>query len=285
MRPFRFHDPDIPDDLRHTKVWRLAKRLGHARCFYTGLECLFYQPDRASRGRMDLFPQAATREHLIPKRRCGLNDREAELNIVIASSWMNNLVANAPLPVKLEVRDNIRVCLGDQEITDEVQDCLAGRTYQVLDDYRIGRKFPWQLSSFTDPAEKQVALMFMARMRDWEHRLFRTHFLPEGSPHWLPSRRIDHGVELDEPLERRLLALQELDPAAVAAGQDVDRRLERLVGHTAVLDRHLGVRGLAAQQGMLEDFGGVAVRAEPVDPMVGQQEVVVRLEETRHPVE
>lgn len=288
MRPFRFHDPDVPDDLRHTKVWRLAKRLGHARCFYTGLECFFYRPDRASRGRMDLFPHAATREHLIPKRRCGLNDREAELNIVIASSWMNNLVANAPLPIKLEVRDNIRTCLEDQEITDDVLDCLAGRTYQVLNDYRIGRKYPWQLSSFTDPAEKQVALMFMRLMHEWEHRLFRNHFLPEGSPHWLPtgtSLRVDHRMELDVPLEGGLLALHELDPAAVPAGQDMNRRLERLVGQTAVLDRHLGVGSLAAQQGVLEDLGGVAGIAEGVDPVIGQEQIVVGFEETAHAVE
>jgi hypothetical protein len=184
MRSYRYSDPDVPDDLKNTKVWRLASRLGHSRCFYTGFECLFHRGSR-----LDLFPQAATREHLIPKGRCDLNDREAELNIVIASSWMNNLVANAPLLVKLEVRDNIQQCLDrdpDPAFTDDLLDCLAGRTYQVLNEYRLGRKFPWQLSSFPDGDERDAALGFMATMAERERRLFRDQFLTEGSDLWLP---------------------------------------------------------------------------------------------------
>ncbi len=89
-----FDDIDVPDQIKNLRTWRVAERIGHARCFYTGVECEFQiSPEHR--------PWTASTEHLIVAR--GI--RSHPDNIVLACSIANSAIGSAPLPVKMEAKE------------------------------------------------------------------------------------------------------------------------------------------------------------------------------------
>jgi hypothetical protein len=82
------------------RAWNLAQSLGHGRCFYTDLDCLF--PIKNSV--LALPPLRATIEHLNPRSKGGA---AGSANQVLAANFINSLVGNAPVEIKLALRDHL----------------------------------------------------------------------------------------------------------------------------------------------------------------------------------
>ena len=156
-----FGDSDVPDEVKSLRTWRVAERIGHAKCFYTGVECEF---QLSSNHR----PWTASTEHLLASSDGGFRSRQ---NIVLACSIANSTIGSAPLPVKLEVKQTFDRLALDPLTKNSVKNLIM----TIIGKYSVCREdgkmiVPAWDGSITDTVQQAEANNILRVLRDRERQ-------------------------------------------------------------------------------------------------------------------
>ncbi len=114
------------------QISKLAKKIGHARCWYTGEECLITVVSS---------DWQATREHILPQA-YGWDGKNR--NTAIAASFVNNLLGCAPIHVKMHVKNELSKISCLPSVTNEQKKKIYRQIiFNTLNQYRVCGSLPW----------------------------------------------------------------------------------------------------------------------------------------------
>ncbi len=132
---FEYYDEyDVPERISGWKSFKQAVKRGNTICFYTG-EMLTVTTTSS-------LPWVFSIEHLLPSSRGGtLNNG----NAVPAAQWINQQLKNAPIHVKLILKEELDkvVCHPSVSMKDRRKLIYGPIVERVLNSFRIFNKFPW----------------------------------------------------------------------------------------------------------------------------------------------
>lgn len=124
-----------PGSRENWSTYKLAQKIGHSRCWYTGEECIITTSSIA---------WAATREHIISQA-YGWTGRKR--NTAIAANFVNNLLGCAPLHVKMHVKNELSKISCFPTLDGEQKQKIYRRVINgVLKQYKVCGVFPWDTS-------------------------------------------------------------------------------------------------------------------------------------------
>lgn len=125
--------PGSPSGPRENwSTYKLAKKIGHAKCWYTGEECDITVLN---------VPWAATREHIIPQA-YGWTGRNK--NTAIAANFVNNMLGCAPIHVKMRVKSELNKISCFPTLSGEQKEGIYKRIIKnVLNQYKVSNSMPW----------------------------------------------------------------------------------------------------------------------------------------------
>lgn len=137
----------IPSKYLKSLTFRVAAHQGSLTCFYTGLPChiSFRSPKE---------DWTASVEHLHPRKFGGKNDFD---NLVIAAKFVNNMLGNAPLEVKLDIRDKLQGLKFFPTVSqDKKTEIIKDFVRDELDSYKVDGipLYPWDWEAVRNPAWK-----------------------------------------------------------------------------------------------------------------------------------
>lgn len=117
------------------QISKLAEKIGHSICWYTGEECIITTSP---------IDWAATREHIISQA-YGWNGKNR--NTTIAANFVNNLLGCAPIHVKMHVKNDLSKISCFPTLNGEQKKRIYTRVINnVLKQYRVCGVFPWDTS-------------------------------------------------------------------------------------------------------------------------------------------
>lgn len=146
----------IPSKYLKSLTFRVAAFRGSMECFYTGLPCRFSL-------RSPKEDWTASVEHLHPRKFGGKNNFD---NLVIAAKFVNNMLGNAPLEVKLDIREKLHNLKFLPNVTDDQKrEIISDFVRNELDSYKVDGipLYPWDWEAVRNP--------------DWKYRLRNRHEL------------------------------------------------------------------------------------------------------------
>ena len=122
---------------------------GFFTCFYTDQLCKKRVTEQGD-------PWLATIEHLVARCDKGNNDPS---NIVISSAFVNRLIGNAPLIVKMRIRNECRKIRFFPTLNETQRwKILVDFIHSILWSYRLEgiRRHPWHWKGHEDPVEMEI---------------------------------------------------------------------------------------------------------------------------------
>lgn len=124
--------PGVPGAKAKRRIYKLAEKIGHLRCWYTDEECIVTNSNIAWQ---------ATREHIIPQA-YGWNGQNR--NTVVAANFVNNLLGCAPIHVKMHIKHGLSKISCFPTLSKEQKREIYERIItSILKQYRVCNKLPW----------------------------------------------------------------------------------------------------------------------------------------------
>jgi len=121
-----------PGPKAKSQISKLAKMIGHTRCWYTNEDCHITTSQIA---------WLATREHIIPQA-YGWDGRNR--NTVIAASFVNNLLGCAPIHVKMHVKRELsKISCFPTLDSEQKKKIYEQAISNVLNQYEVCGSLPW----------------------------------------------------------------------------------------------------------------------------------------------
>jgi hypothetical protein len=143
----------VPAELTWKGVNAFILKKNTTRCWYTGLPVVLVritgEKMKYQNFYYKLFPNIATKEHIY----CNSNmvkmsdveraDINSRFNLVPACRNINNAIADAPIPVKLEIRQQLhKICSGKNILDGSLFEKILQTIKIIVDSYLIDGKFP-----------------------------------------------------------------------------------------------------------------------------------------------
>jgi hypothetical protein len=135
----------LPAKFFKSQIFRVVAQQGNLKCFYTGLACHLNIRNPTSND------WNASVEHLHPKKFGGGNE---DNNLVVAAKFVNNMLGNAPLEVKLDIREKLHSLKFLPNVTMEHKtEIIKNFVREELDSYRIDGipLYPWDWENVRHP--------------------------------------------------------------------------------------------------------------------------------------
>lgn len=156
-----FHKRTSPGSKENWSTYKLAQKIGHSRCWYTGEECTI----SISRG-----PWSATREHIIPQV-YGWNGKQR--NTTIAANFVNNLLGCAPIHVKMHVRRELSKISCLPTLNGKQKKKIYKQVINnVLNQYRVCGSLPWET-----PKKAKSAKASIIKMAYYRHMIIQKNYV------------------------------------------------------------------------------------------------------------